>query len=372
MMEQIKNDNVNGEQIKNGKIGDEQINDEKVDYIQEKNISKIKWAFITILPFLIFVVSLFLGRYTISVTETLQIIGHYIFGMEFEPTWTDSAAKVVIQVRLPRAIMAALVGAGLSMSGAAYQGMFQNPLVSPFILGVSAGASFGAALGLVLELPYILIQLSAFLFGVFAVIITYFLSHVYKSTPVLMLVLSGTVVSAFFQALLSIIKFTADGDEKLPAITFWLMGSLGSVSLQDIMICAIPMLVSITGLMLIRWKINVLSMGDKEARSLGIQTEKIKFAIIVFSTIITSTAVSICGIIGWVGQVIPHFCRMLVGPDHKVLIPTTMFVGASYIMIVDNLCRLLTATEIPIGILTAVIGAPIFAYLLRKTKGGWN
>lgn len=334
--------------------------------------SRLKWACIILAPFVVFFVSLFLGRYSVSNTEILKILANSLLGCDFEPTWTESAAKVIIQVRLPRAIMAAMVGAGLSMSGASFQGMFQNPLVSPFILGVSAGASFGAALGLVLDLSYVAVQGLAFVMGLAAVAITYFLAHIYKSTPILMLVLAGTVVSAFFQALLSVIKFTADGDEKLPAITFWLMGSLGSVSLDDIMLSFIPIAVSIAGLLVLRWKINVLSMGDREARSLGIHTERIKFFIILFSTIITSTAVSICGIIGWVGQVIPHFCRMLVGPDHKALIPATMFVGAAYILIVDDLCRLLTASEIPLGILTAIIGAPIFAYLLRRTKGGWK
>lgn len=338
----------------------------------DKKQSKIKWFIIVILPFIIFFVSLFLGRFTVDFKSVLKILSNYFFNTNYEKTWTDSAAKVIIEVRFPRAVMAALIGAGLSISGATYQGMFHNPLVSPYILGVSAGASFGAALGIVLSLPYLYIQLIAFLFGIIAVLITFFLSHVYKSTPILMLVLAGTVVSAFFQALLSAIKFTADGDEKLPAITFWLMGSLGNVSLQDLLLSIIPITVSIIGLLAIRWRINVLSMGDKEARSLGIHTERIKIVIIIFSTIITSTAVSICGIIGWVGQVIPHFCRMLVGPDHKALLPATVFVGAAYILLVDNLCRLLTATEIPIGILTAIIGAPIFAYLLRKTKGGWN
>lgn len=337
-----------------------------------KRQSKIKWFIIIILPFVIFFVSLFLGRFSVDFNSVLKILSNYFFNTNYEKTWTDSAAKVIIEVRFPRAVMAALIGAGLSISGATYQGMFHNPLVSPYILGVSAGASFGAALGIVLSLPYLYIQLIAFAFGIIAVLITFFLSHVYKSTPILMLVLAGTVVSAFFQALLSAIKFTADGDEKLPAITFWLMGSLGNVSLQDLLLSIIPITVSIIGLLAIRWRINVLSMGDKEARSLGIHTERIKIVIIVLSTIITSTAVSICGIIGWVGQVIPHFCRMLVGPDHKVLLPATVFVGAAYILLVDNLCRLLTATEIPIGILTAIIGAPIFAYLLRKTRGGWN
>lgn len=338
----------------------------------EKKQSKFKWMLIVSLPFFIFTVSLFVGRYTVTPTEVVRIFSNYFLGTNFPVTWEESAAKVIIQVRFPRAIMAALVGAGLSSSGAAFQGMFQNPLVSPFILGVSAGASFGAALGLVLSVPYMAVQGMAFLFGILAVAITYFLAHIYKSTPVLMLVLSGTVVSAFFQALLSVLKFTADGDEKLPAITFWLMGSLGSVSLNDLLISMIPMVVCMAGLWIMRWRINVLSMGDREARSLGVHTEQIKIAIIIFTTIITSTAVSICGIIGWVGQVIPHFCRMLVGPDHKKLIPATMFVGAAYILMVDNLCRLLTATEIPLGILTAIIGAPVFAFLLRKTKGGWN
>ena len=345
---------------------------EKQLHFQEAKQSRIKWAFIVALPFVIFFVSLFMGRYSVSPKEVVRIFANHFFGANFEQTWTDSAAEVIIQARFPRAVMAALVGAGLSSSGAAFQGMFQNPLVSPFILGVSAGASFGAALGLVLSLPATAVQGMAFLFGIVAVAITYFLAHIYKSTPVLMLVLSGTVVSAFFQALLQILKFTAEGDEKLPAITFWLMGSLGSVGLNDLAISVIPIVVCLIGLWILSWRINVLSMGDREARSLGVHTERIKIGIIIFSTVLTSTAVSICGIIGWVGQVIPHFCRMLVGPDHKKLIPATMFVGAAYILIVDNLCRQLTATEIPLGILTAIIGAPVFAFLLRKTKGGWN
>lgn len=334
--------------------------------------SPIRWAIMMALPFVVFFVSMFLGRYDVTPGEVLKIFANTVFRANFEQTWTDSAQKVIIQVRFPRAVMAACVGAGLSMSGAAFQGMFQNPLVSPFILGVSAGASFGAALGLVLSLPYMAVQGMAFLFGMLAVAITYFLARIYKTTPVLMLVLSGTVVSAFFQAMLSIIKFTAEGDEKLPAITFWLMGSLGSVSLSDLAISLIPIVICCTGLMILRWRINLLSMGEREAKSLGVNVQRTNLLIIIFSTVITSTAVSICGIIGWVGQVIPHFCRMVVGPDHKVLIPATMFVGATYILIVDNLCRLLTASEIPLGILTAIIGAPVFAYLLRRTKGGWN
>lgn len=337
----------------------------------EQKPSKLKWTIMIIVPVVLFIATLFLGRFTVTVREVIGIFSKYL-GFQVEPFWSETAETVIMRVRLPRAVMATLIGAGLSMSGAAFQGMFQNPLVSPFILGVSAGASFGAALGLVFELSAIGIQLCAFVMGLLAVTITYFLAHLYKSTPILMLVLSGTVVSAFFQAMLSLVKFVADDEEKLPAITFWLMGSLGSISPEDIYIAAVPLIVSMIAIIFMRWKLNVLSMGDQEARALGINNERVKLIIIIATTVITAGSVAFCGIIGWVGQVIPHFCRMLVGPDHKVLIPATVFVGAAYLILIDNLCRLFTATEIPLGILTAVVGAPVFAYLLRKTKGGWN
>jgi iron complex transport system permease protein len=349
----------------------QEIPEASIRYI-EKRPSKLKWALMVAFPVCLFTVSLFLGRYIVPPDQVVCILGQKLLKLPIKTYWTETVETVVIRVRLPRAIMAALVGAGLSMSGASFQGMFQNPLVSPFILGVSAGASFGAATGLILELPAIGIQALSFLFGLIAVAITYLTAHIYKVTPILMLVLSGMVVSTFFQAMLSLIKFIADDDEKLPAITFWLMGSLGSVGLQDLAIAAIPIIVSMAGLYMIRWKLNVLSMGERESRALGVNNELYKAIIIICTTVISSTAVAFCGIIGWVGQVIPHFCRMIVGPDHKILIPATMLVGAGYLTMIDNLCRLLTATEIPLGILTSVIGAPVFAYLLRKTKGGWN
>ena len=331
-----------------------------------------KWIIMILFPTSLVIVSLFLGRYVVPPAQVMQILGNKFLGLNFDPLWTSSAETVILQVRLPRAIMAALIGAGLSMSGASFQGMFQNPLVSPFILGVSAGASFGAAMGLVLELPALAVQGLAFVFGILAVGLAYFLAHIYKATPILMLVLSGMVVSAFFQSLLSLIKFVADDEEKLPAITFWLMGSLGSIEVKDLTIAVIPITLSMIVLYLLRWKLNVLSMGDRESRSLGVNNELMKGIIIIVTTVITSTAVAFSGIIGWVGQVIPHFCRMIVGPDHRVLIPATMLVGAGYLILIDNFCRLLTANEIPLGILTAMVGAPVFAYLLRKTKGGWN
>ena len=333
------------------------------------------WAVMTLIPITLFTVSLFLGRYWVPPSQVISILANRVispFGFGITPTWTAAAEISVINVRLPRAIAAAFIGAGLSMSGASFQGMFQNPLVDPFVLGVSAGASFGAALAIIWSLDSFGVQMLSFVCGLAAVAITYFMAHVLKTTPVLMLVLSGMVVSAFFQAMLSVVKYTADVDEKLPAITFWLMGSLSNVTFSDLLVAGLPYLAAMTGLYIIRWKLNVLSMGDMEAHALGVNSERYKLLIIVCTTIITSISVAFCGIIGWVGQVIPHFCRMITGPDHKVLIPATMLVGAAYLLFIDNLCRLLSTNEIPMGILTAVVGAPIFAYLLRKTRGGWN
>lgn len=341
----------------------------------EKKPKAGHWIVMALIPVLLFFVSLFLGRYWVPPDQVFGILANRVlslFGSGITPDWTAAAEISVINVRLPRAIAAAFIGAGLSMSGASFQGMFQNPLVDPFVLGVSAGASFGAALAIISGLNALGIQMLSFLCGLAAVAITYFLAHVLKTTPVLMLVLSGMVVSAFFQAMLSVVKYTADADEKLPAITFWLMGSLSNVTLPDLLMAGLPYLAAMAGLFIVRWKLNVLSMGDMEAHALGVNSERYKLLIIICTTVITSISVAFCGIIGWVGQVIPHFCRMIVGPDHKVLIPASMLVGGAYLLVIDNLCRLLSTNEIPMGILTAVVGAPIFAYLLRKTKGGWQ
>jgi len=340
--------------------------------ILEPTVSRKRWFLFIAITISIFFVSLFLGRMTISPETVLKILGKNLLMLPIEPDWEQSIEIAVMRIRLPRAIIASFVGAGLSMSGAAFQGMFHNPLVSPFILGVSAGASLGAALGLVMEQPLIVVQILSFCFGILAVVLTYFTARIYKTTPILMLVLAGTVVSAFFQAMLSLVKFLADTEDKLPAITFWLMGSMGSVNIEDLLFAVLPMGISLLVLFLVRWRLNVFSMGEQEARSLGLNTEVLKILIIVCTTLITATSVAFCGVIGWVGLVIPHLCRRLVRPDHKNLIPATILMGAAYLLVIDNLCRLLSAAEVPIGILTAVIGAPIFAYLLRKTKGGWN
>jgi iron complex transport system permease protein len=334
----------------------------------DHRMSKKKIAILIILPVVLFFLSLFIGRYPMSILTPVKLLLSKVFYIK--PDWTPMVEAVIFQIRLPRAILAMFVGASLSISGASFQGMFKNPLVSPDILGVSAAAGFGAALIILTGGNAAAIQIFAFVFGIAGVALTYLISRVYKTTPILMLVLSGVVVGSLFSALISVTKYIADPYSRLPQITFWLMGSLASVSMKDVIKVIIPMIVGMTGLMLVSWRLNVLSMGDEEARSLGIRTEVLKGFIIVCCTLLSASAVSVVGMVGWVGLVIPHIGRMLVGPDHKVLLPATLSIGACFLLIVDDIARAATGAEIPLGILTAIIGAPFFAYLIRKTKGG--
>jgi iron complex transport system permease protein len=327
-------------------------------------------AALSIAPVVLFFASLFVGRFVIPPTDVARILWAQFFPSTHD--WSASVETIVMQIRLPRSILAMFVGAGLAASGAAYQGMFRNPLVSPDILGVTAAAGFGAAVALLLSRNALELQLIAFAFGLVGVLLTYLLARVYRSTLVLMLVLSGVVVAAFFSALLSGAKYVADPESRLPAITYWLLGSLNGASSRSLAMALPPIIAGSVGLMFVRWQLNVLAMGDEEARSLGIRTELLKGIVIVCTTLITAAAVSVCGIVGWVGLVIPHLGRMLVGPDHRVLVPATLSIGASYLLCIDGIARTAVATEIPLGILTAVIGAPFFAYLLRKTRGTWQ
>lgn len=327
-------------------------------------------ALMIVLPLATLYVSLFIGRFAVSPGEVARILWAQFFPIAHD--WSNSAETIVLQIRLPRAILAMFVGAGLAVSGAAYQGMFRNPLVSTDILGVTAASGFGAAVALLLSRNAVELQLIAFAFGLLGVLLTYLLARVYRTTPVLMLVLSGIVVAAFFSALLSGAKYVADPESKLPAITYWLLGSLNGASVNSLKMALPPIVLGCIGLLFLRWMINVLTMGDEEARSLGVRTEWLKGGIIVFTTLITAAAVSVCGIVGWVGLVIPHIGRMLVGPDHRALLPATLSIGATFLLCIDDVARTATASEIPLGILTAMIGAPFFAALLRKTQGGWK
>jgi iron complex transport system permease protein len=310
-----------------------------------------------------------LGRLRIHPADVVKILSSAIFPVE--QTWPSTLQSVLFDVRVPRLLTGILVGAGLSVSGAAFQGLFRNPLVSPHILGVSAGAGLGAALAILFFGNIYMIQVLSFVFGLLAVSMTYALSRVYRTTPVLMLVLSGIIVGALFSASTSLLKYIADPVNQMPSIVFWMLGSLNNSSNKDLAIVGPIMLVGIAVLLLIRWRINLLAMGEEDARALGVNTTRIRAIIIVCATVISASAVSVAGIIGWIGLVIPHIGRLLVGPDNKRLLPVVTLIGASYLVAVDTVARTVMESEIPIGILTAMVGAPIFAYLLRKNRSEW-
>lgn len=339
-----------------------------MDNILIKKYEAISYIILIFIPILLFFISFMVGRYPINPLDVIKtILSPIIPNLTVSPTITS----IVFNVRLPRIIAAIIVGASLSIAGASFQGLFKNPLVSPDLLGVSNGAGFGAAIAIILSLGNILTQASAFIFGIISVSITYILSKSYKSAGTLVLVLSGVAVSALFNALISGIKFLADPYDKLPEIVYWLMGSLEKVTLNQITIIIIPILIGLAILLIMRWHLNLLSMGDEEAQSLGLNPNKLRLIFIIACTLITSASVSISGIIGWVGLVVPHITRMIVGPDHKILLPASISIGASFLLIIDTLSRTIFALEIPLGILTAIIGVPIFLYLLQKGYSQW-
>ncbi len=321
------------------------------------------------LPIILFFASFLLGRYPIDPVEVVMTILSPIFPqLEISGTVTS----IVFDIRLPRIIAAFIVGACLAIAGAAFQGTFKNPLVSPDLLGVSDGAGFGAALAILFNGSNFLIQCGSFIFGIISVSITYLISKAYKAGGVLILVLSGVAISSFFSALISGAKFVADPTDKLPEITYWLMGSLSSISFEQLAMILIPIIIGLAILLFSRWHLNVLAMGDEEAQSLGINPDRFRFFIIIGCTLLTSAAVSISGIIGWVGLVVPHITRMLVGSDNRILLPASISIGGCFLLLMDNISRTLISIEIPIGILTAIIGVPVFLYLLRKGYSDWS
>ena len=323
-----------------------------------------------ILPIILLAASLSVGRFPVSLDTVFNILASHVFPIE--QTWTGIEETVVLRIRLPRVLLAMLVGAGLSISGASFQGLFRNPLVSPGILGVAAGAGFGACLGILMFGEPIAIKLLAFVFGILAVIGAYMISKLKTGSSLLMLVLAGVIIGAFFTALIGLTQYVADPEEQLPAMVFWLMGSIAGASYRELLWGAPLIIIGSSVLLLLRWRINVLSLGEEEAQSLGINTQWLRWFIIVAATVITASAVAMTGMVGWVGLVIPHVGRMLVGPNHKVLLPASISIGAMYLLAIDNVARAATAAEIPLSILTALIGAPFFAYLLRRTGGRWS
>jgi iron complex transport system permease protein len=333
--------------------------------------SRLARAFFSVgwimLPMAFIFMSLFIGRYPMSLSEVCSALwGALPFNIQSAGTEITS---VILRLRLPRGIAAAFVGAGLAASGTAFQGVFRNPLVNSGILGVSAGAGFGAALAILMFSNYYLIYVFAFIFGVSAVGLSYWAARIYKTAPAVTLILGGIVVSSMFSALLSLIKYIADVNNELPAIIYWLMGSVASVEYRDFW-ALIPIGAGVTLLCLYSWRINVLSIGEREAKAMGLDVGIDKRAVIISATLATAGAVCISGTIGWVGLVIPHISRMLTGSDNRILMPVSVSMGASFMVLIDCVSRSLTTSEIPLGILTGIIGAPFFIFLLKKTKGG--
>lgn len=316
-----------------------------------------------------FFFSFMMGKYAMTPVEVCQTFWAHFF----DPANVDPKMdRVLFRIRLPRVGVVMLVGAALAVAGASYQGMFKNPLTSPDLLGASAGASLGACLALLWGLAGEYVQLFAFLGGMLAVGMAVWLNRQVDYDPTLGLVLAGILVSTLFQSGMSMVKFLADADDKLPTITFWLMGSFANVNAQDFLVSLLPMLVGFVILMSQSWKLNVLSFGDEEARAMGVKTRSTRLLVIFASTLITSASVAVAGIVGWIGLVIPHLARAIVGPNYKVLLPCSMVVGAVYLLLVDNIARLAMTVEVPIGILTAILGVPFFVVIFKHNMKGWR
>lgn len=326
-------------------------------------MKKYKNAVLTLLlPAVCIAFSLFTGRYSLSASDVINVF--------FNPAKADiESMTVVLYLRLPRAVAAAFCGAALAVSGAAFQGVFRNPLVNSGVLGVSNGAGFGACLAIVFLGGGIYTYLLSFAFAIMAVVLSYMCSLINRTSSSITLILGGVIVSGFFSSLISIMKYLADPYSQLPSITFWFMGSFASINYSHFY-AFIPMAIGIAMILMSSWNINVLSMGDKEAATLGVDVKKAKLMIIGGASMATASAVCISGTIGWVGLVVPHIGRMLVGNDNRRLIPVSISLGSSFMLIMDVIARNITASELPIGILCSLVGTPFFVYLLKKTKGG--
>lgn len=344
---------------------------EKKD-IQNKTIAVVnKKIMLIFTAIFVLIVSFIIGKYPVSVNQLFIVIKEGMFSHKH--SLPDVMYSVIFKVRLPRNLTAIAAGSSLAASGAAYQGMFRNPLVSPDILGASAGAAFGAAVGILLSLGIVGIEIMSFLFGLLAVLITYFISFKLSKNngTTLVLILSGMLIKTLFTSFITLIKYVADPYSKLPEITFWLMGSLSAINLKDSYIVFGGFLIGIIPLMLLRWKLNVLSFEEEEARALGVNVNRLKIVVILCSTLMTASVVSVAGLIGWVGLVVPHFARMLVGPNFNKLLPASVLIGGTFLLIVDDLARCVGSLEIPLGVLTSIIGAPFFIYLMLNVKKGW-
>lgn len=314
---------------------------------------------------LVVIVSLVVGRFPIAPDELVSTLSSRLGG---DPVSARLDA-VVFGLRIPRTVLAVIVGAGLATAGAAFQSLFSNPLATPDTLGVTAGASVGAVIAMLLSLPILGVQLVSLLFGIVAVGLTMLIARQRGRSSIVMLVLAGVVVAALANAGLSVLKLVADPNDKLPQITYWLMGSLAGADMGNIAIGAPLVLVGVGIIFVLRWRLNVLALGDDEAKTSGTNVRAMRITIIIAATLVTASSVSMCGQVGWIGLLVPHCARMLCGSNNRLVVPTSILLGASFLVVIDALSRSVSASEIPISVLTAFVGAPVFIVLLRRTGG---
>jgi iron complex transport system permease protein len=331
-------------------------------------------ALVAIALVALIIVSLCVGRYPVSLSTVAHVLGALLTGGASSPArgWTDTEWIVVATVRLPRVLVATFAGIGLGLSGAAVQGIFRNPLTGPQILGISHGAAWGGVIAVLLAASAIATVSLAFAFALLALAMVFLLNRLSGTANILSIVLAGVIISAFFSALVGLAEFLADAERQLPGIVYWLLGSFATVNARSAWIIGVPTAIAGSLLIALRWRINVLSLGDADAGALGVDVTRLRWAILGLVTLLVAAQVSVSGAIGWVGLVVPHLARRLVGPSHCDLLPVSALIGGVYLLAVDDLARTIVAQEIPIGVLTALIGTPVFAIVFWKSQQrGW-
>lgn len=334
--------------------------------------NKIWISCLLLLLFVTVLVSLTLGKYPLSLGEMCEYLSASCGFGSMDGQRSGILKNILVDIRLPRILAAVLIGAALSVSGVAFQSMFINPLVSPSLLGVLSGASFGAALGMIISDNWLVVQASSFLFGFLAVLLSVGVARLYRGDRLLMLLLGGIISGALFTSLLSIVKYVADPYNQLPAIVYWLMGGLSMSDGKTVLFASLPIGLGVIVIIILSPYLNMLSMGDDEAKAMGVNVGVIRMTLIFFATLISALTVVIGGMIGWVGLIIPHVARMLVGPDNRLLLPVGALIGALYLVAVDDIARLLFNVEIPLGIVTSLVGIPFFALVLKNARKGWG
>ena len=332
----------------------------------KSELSICEMIVLIMLPFVAAMFCIGIGRISIPFLDIINSIkGNLFGGVEL----ADTVEMTLWNIRLPRILLALLVGAGLSASGCAYQSLFSNPLATPDTLGVASGAGFGAALALLLGMEFMGVQLVSLLFGGIAVYLTMAAGKTKERRGMSSVVLAGIMIGSLFNALISLVKFSADTESEFPEITYWLMGTLDSAGYDSLKLGAPFILGGILVLLLLRWRLNLLPLGDEEAMAMGVNLKALRGVTIFCATAMTASCVSMCGQVGWVGLLVPHMCRMKFGNNHLALLPASILTGAAFMVVVDTMARSISAAELPISILTAIIGAPFFIILMRKTEG---